>query len=168
MEIDVLIDAPAWADAGLAALAERACPAALVAAGLTPEDYAVSLLGCDDDRIARLNAQFRAAPKPTNVLSWPSEERAPGVTPRDPELGDIAIAYETCRREATDQGKDFSTHVIHLLIHATLHLLGHDHVEDAAARDMESLERDVMARLGLPDPYGDDILASAGPDPAQG
>lgn len=120
-------------------------------------------MGCDDTRIAALNADFRGKPKPTNVLSWPSEERGaemPGAVPLapdpdEPEIGDIAIAWDTCHREAAEQGKFFDTHVIHLLAHATLHLLGYDHETDQDAMRMESLEVEILAALGLPDPYAD-------------
>jgi probable rRNA maturation factor len=123
------------------------------------------LMGCDDSRIAALNADFRGKPQPTNVLSWPSEERgaaAPGDAPdlpeagtaEDPEeLGDLAIAYETCAREAAEQGKPMADHVTHLVIHGLLHCLGYDHVDDADAAVMEGLEVGILAKLGLSDPY---------------
>lgn len=150
-EIDVIVEDDRWTD--LERLAGIAVPAALTGAGVT-QACAVAIMGCDDGRIAGLNTEFRAKPKATNVLSWPSEERRPGTPPEDPELGDIAIAYDTCAREAADQGKPFEAHVIHLLAHATLHLLGYDHLEDAEAEQMERLEVQILEGLGFPDPYG--------------
>ncbi|WP_308915823.1 rRNA maturation RNase YbeY [Jannaschia sp. LMIT008] len=138
-------------------MAQRACDAALAHAGLDPDAYEVALLACDDDRIAALNAQFRGKEQPTNVLSWPSERRTPGVPPGDAELGDIAISFDTCAREAAMQGKPFEAHVTHLIVHAVLHLLGHDHEVDAEAEAMEQAERRILAKLGLPDPYEDGI-----------
>ena len=127
--------------------------------------FSISLMGCDDARIAVLNADFRGKPQPTNVLSWPSEERGaefvgeapeppePG-DPEDPEsLGDIAIAYETCAREAEEQGKPMPDHVTHLIVHGVLHLLGYDHIEDEDAAVMEALEVRILASLGVSDPY---------------
>lgn len=131
-------------------------------AGITRAE--VSLLGCDDARIATLNAEFRDKPTPTNVLSWPEDDLAavsdgdvPTVPRSDPDgtasLGDIAIAYDTCAREAVDQGKPFADHVTHLLVHGTLHLLGYDHMRPADAALMEGLEVKILGNLGVPDPY---------------
>ncbi|MBF9035418.1 rRNA maturation RNase YbeY [Rhodobacterales bacterium HKCCE2091] len=155
-EIDILVEDPAWQ--GLEPLAATACTAALSGAGLDPGDYAISILACDDDRIAALNADFRGKPAPTNVLSWPAEaiDLPEGGTPEPPapgEIGDIAIARGVCEREAAEQGKPLEAHITHLLVHATLHLLGYDHETDADAAVMEGLETAILARLGLPDPY---------------
>ncbi len=156
MLIDVVIEAPDWEAVDLAGLAERAVGGTLRHLSLEGE---VSLLGCDDARIATLNADFRGKLQATNVLSWPAEELAPGVPGGDParptetELGDIAIAYETCVREAAEQGKPLSDHVTHLLVHGTLHLLGYDHMTEPDAAKMEALEVEILATLGVPDPY---------------
>ena len=155
--VDLVVEDDRWPAAGLDALAERACGAALDHLGITGAE--ISLLACDDARIAALNAGFRGKPGPTNVLSWPSEERgaaAPGadpVPPTDLELGDIAIAYETCAREAEAAGRAFADHVSHLLVHGTLHLLGYDHIDDKDARIMEGLEVEILGKLGIADPY---------------
>ena len=158
MNVDLVIEDDRWTAAGLAALAERACGAALEHLGIVGAH--LSLLACDDARIAELNADFRGKPTPTNVLSWPSEERgatAPGgdpLPPRDLELGDIAIAWETCAREAEAAGTPFADHVRHLLVHGTLHLLGYDHIDDKDAGLMEALEVEILGKLGIADPYG--------------
>lgn len=163
--VETVIEDPRWAAFGLEALAERAGRAALEALGLPAEGFSISLMGCDDSRIAVLNADFRGKPSPTNVLSWPSAERgaefvgeAPSLPdpgdPDDPEpLGDIAIALETCTREAEAQAKAMADHVTHLIVHAVLHLLGYDHVEDEDAALMEGLEVRILASLGVSDPY---------------
>lgn len=162
MQIDILYEDDRWEAAGLARLAERAAEATFLHLGLVPDAWEVSLLACDDARIAVLNADFRAKPTPTNVLSWPSEERAaedPGAVPDlpepglDPELGDIAIAYDTCAREAAAAGKPMADHVTHLVVHALLHLLGYDHLRDQDATLMEATEVAILGKLGLPDPY---------------
>jgi probable rRNA maturation factor len=165
MEIDILIEAPGWDATDLEALAPRAFEAAFRELDLANEGFSVSLLACDDDRIAALNAEFRGKAQPTNVLSWPSEERragAPGEMPDLPvpdpagppeELGDIALSLGTCLREAEAAGRPFGHHLAHLLVHGLLHLLGFDHETDADAELMENLETRILARLGVPDPY---------------
>ncbi|MBL9058760.1 MAG: rRNA maturation RNase YbeY [Mangrovicoccus sp.] len=176
--VETLIDSPDWEDCDLPLLAEAAGRASLSSLGLDPAGFAISLLGCDDDRIAGLNAEFRGKPAPTNVLSWPSEERAPefvGDTPDLPEgdpadpleLGDIAIAWGVCAREAAAAGRRFDHHVSHLLVHGVLHLLGYDHVEDEDAALMERREVEILAVLGVPDPYADgNTEEGAGGDPS--
>ena len=159
MIVETIIEDERWAEAGLEPLAERACAAALDHLGIDGAE--ISLLACDDTRIAALNADFRGKPVPTNVLSWPSEERGaevPGgepLPPEDLELGDIAIAFETCAREAVAADKPFADHVTHLLVHGTLHLLGYDHIEDKDAGLMEALEVEILGKLGIADPYGE-------------
>ena len=159
-QLETLIEDARWTQAGLETLAQQACDAVLSALDLSPE-LEISLMGCDDTRICELNGTFRDKPTPTNVLSWPSEERATsedGGTPAapdltDPELGDIAIAYDTCAREADAQGKPFEHHVTHLIAHGVLHLLGYDHERAQDAALMEKLETQILAKLGVPDPY---------------
>lgn len=163
--VDLLIEDPRWETAGLPALADAAARAIFDVLHLPRDGYAISLLGADDARIAVLNADFRGKPVPTNVLSWPAEERAPatpGAMPKPPrpghadapeELGDIALAYETCQVEAEQQAKPFAHHVQHLVIHGILHLLGYDHIDDRDAARMEAAEVRALAALGIPDPY---------------
>jgi probable rRNA maturation factor len=169
--VDCLIEDHRWEQVDLEALAETACAAALEGIGLDPAAFEISLLGCSDARIADLNADFRGKPKPTNVLSWPSEERGaarPGDRPkaprRDPmgptELGDIAIAWETCMREAQAGGRTTADHVTHLLVHGTLHLLGYDHETDPDAALMEGLETEILGKMGVADPYATEATAA--------
>jgi len=165
MEIDILIEDASWDEGTLEALAARACAATFEDLRLDPQHLAVSILACDDARIAALNSEFRGKATPTNVLSWPAEERAaatPGEMPRLPdpdptgppeELGDIALALGVLTREATEAGKPFEHHLAHLLVHGLLHLLGFDHMTEADAALMEGLETRILARLGVPDPY---------------
>ena len=163
--VETVIEDARWQAFGLDQAAERAARAVLAGLGLPEAGFQISVLGCDDARIAVLNADFRGKPQPTNVLSWPSDERAAEVigaeperpepgTPDDPEsLGDIAIAWETCAREADEQGKPMADHVLHLMVHGVLHLLGYDHVEDEDATLMEAHEVRILAQLGVSDPY---------------
>jgi probable rRNA maturation factor len=165
MEIDLLIEFSDWDALDLEALAEAALEASLVELDIRSRCFSLSLMACDDARIAALNAEFRGKPRPTNVLSWPGAERAaavagamPDLPAPDPdgppeEVGDIAIAFETCAREAAESGKSLVHHVQHLLVHGVMHCLGFDHETDADAALMESLETRILARLGVPDPY---------------
>jgi probable rRNA maturation factor len=164
MEIDILIEADAWAALDLEGLAQAASATALDELGLEPQQFAVSILACDDARIAELNGTFRDKPRPTNVLSWPSEDRysRPGEMPLLPapnpvgppeELGDIALAFETIAREAQASDIALADHLTHLLVHGVLHLLGFDHINDSDADLMQGLETRILARLGVPDPY---------------
>jgi len=162
MPVEVIFEDTRWSEAGLEALADRAAGAVLGHLGLDPGAWEVSLLACDDSRIAALNADFRGKPAATNVLSWPARDLAPGTPgapPRapepgaDPGLGDIAIAWETCAREATASGRPPADHVTHLIVHAVLHLLGYDHIRDCDATLMETTEIAILGKLGVPDPY---------------
>lgn len=157
-----MIEDKRWQAAGLAMLAERAGVAVLDHLGLDHADWTIAVLGCDDARITALNAGFRNRAQPTNVLSWPSAERgarhpgdrpAPPVSGSDPELGDIAIAYDTCMREAEAAGRSLADHATHLIVHATLHLLGYDHLRDQDATLMETCEVEILGKLGIADPY---------------
>lgn len=170
-EIAVLVEAPAWtaAMAEAEALAERAALAALEARGQgdrstgggTTEAVELSILLTDDAAVRALNARYRGLDKPTNVLSFPAEAEAlPGEARL---LGDLALAFETCRREAEEQGKPLADHLVHLVVHGTLHLLGYDHEEEEEAEAMEACERQLLAGLGLPDPYRE-----RRPEPSEG
>lgn len=164
MLCDTVIEDARWQAAGLPDLAERAARAALGHLGMDPAAFGISLLGCDDARIAALNGDFRDRPQPTNVLSWPGAERGVAVAggrpdlpdPHGPdaELGDIAIAWETCAAEARAAGLAIHDHVTHLIVHATLHLLGYDHQREADAVLMERTEVRILETLGVSDPYG--------------
>ena len=161
MTVDCLIEDSRWSGLTLDTLADAAFAATLSRLGYDPAAHEASLLACDDARIAALNADFRGKPQPTNVLSWPSAERGaprPGdnplpLQPHDDEIGDIAIAWETCAREAQEAGKTLPDHVTHLLVHGVLHLLGYDHERDADATLMERLEVEILGKLGVADPY---------------
>jgi probable rRNA maturation factor len=146
--IEVEIEAPAWRDALPDAEARTiaAAEAVLAEAGAA-KDAQITVLLADDPEVAELNVRFRNKSGPTNVLSFPAPETA------HPFLGDIALAYGVCAREAAEQGKPLRDHLAHLVAHGALHLLGWDHRTDDEAEAMEALERKVLAALGIPDPY---------------
>lgn len=152
--VDLVIEEPRWQTAGLGSIAETAARAALTAAGLDPDRHEISLLGCDDARIATLNAAFRGEARATNVLSWPaSDGPTPGPSDEPVFLGDLALAYGTCAREAAAAGIALGDHAAHLVVHGVLHLLGYDHEMEAEADAMEAFETKILASMGLPNPY---------------
>ena len=163
--VECLIEDPRWDGTGLQHWAEDSARAALDAAGLSPDGFEISLLACDDARISELNGAFRGKAQPTNVLSWPAHSHAapkpggipplpdPGKDGRSTELGDIALAYETCAREADAASLSLEAHGRHLVVHGVLHLLGYDHETDPDALLMERLEVGILARMGIADPY---------------
>lgn len=161
MHFDCEVD-PSWpAGADWDMLAETAGQAAgQVAPELANPRLVVSILLSDDAEVHALNREWRGKDKPTNVLSFPMLERTallalPAEGP--PELlGDVALAVETCTREAAEKGIRLADHAAHLIVHGLLHLAGYDHEtspEDAAA--MEALEIKALALIGIADPYGD-------------
>lgn len=143
---EIVVQAKAWAKVpGVkAAIARAIAQAARDAAA--PAQAEVCVLLTDDAAVRALNRQWRGQDKPTNVLSFPS---APGAA----TLGDIVIAFETVAREAAEEHNSFDEHLMHLTVHGFLHLLGHDHQADAEAERMESLERTILGKLGIADPY---------------
>jgi probable rRNA maturation factor len=128
-----------------------ACPAL--------EEAEISIVLVDDATQRDLNHTWRDKNGSTNVLSFPATETEAGAVPV-PEfpgvplsLGDISLAFETIRAEAREQGKPLDRHLAHLVVHGVLHLLGYDHLTDAQAAVMETLEIRILARLGIEDPY---------------
>jgi probable rRNA maturation factor len=162
--LDVAVAAePPWPEGDWEDLADKAVRAALERTShgeLAALDAAVevSVRLTSDDEVQVLNRQYRQKDKPTNVLSFPmvQPDLLPSLANSDDGeilLGDIALAYETCACEAADRGVTLDAHAAHLIVHGTLHLLGHDHMNDAEAEAMEAIERGAMAALGLHDPY---------------
>ena len=149
--IDIAIETEAWdAFEDPAGLAESVIGQSISQSGVRISEGAeISIVLCDDAFIAELNRKWRQIDKPTNVLSFPSG----GPIASTPVLGDIVIAFETTAREAAEAGKPLRDHVAHLLAHGFLHLIGYDHIADADAEAMEAMERAVLARLGIADPY---------------
>ncbi|WP_425283974.1 rRNA maturation RNase YbeY [Devosia limi] len=112
----------------------------------------LSILLTNDEEQHELNKQWRGKDSSTNVLSFPQ------IEPFGPVmgiLGDITMARETLVREADDLGKSFADHFSHLVVHGFLHILGYDHIDEAEALQMESLETRILASLGIDDPYAD-------------
>jgi probable rRNA maturation factor len=161
MECDVSIEAPWPAETDWQALAERAAEAAAqVAPELANARLSADLLFTSDAEIHALNREWRQRDRPTNVLSFPMLVRAEllQLEPEGPPvlLGDIALAYETCAREAAERGLPLDHHAAHLIVHGLMHLVGHDHeISVGEAEAMEALETMALAICGIADPYGD-------------
>ncbi|MCJ2187790.1 rRNA maturation RNase YbeY [Novosphingobium beihaiensis] len=161
MTLEIDIEAPWPAGTDWADLAEGALEALQQAAPeLGNPRLIASVLFTSDAEVHVLNREWRAKDKPTNVLSFPMLERADllDLAPDGPPemLGDIALAHETCTREAAEKGVCVEHHAAHLIVHGLLHLAGHDHeISDADAEAMEALETKALAILGIADPYGD-------------
>lgn len=133
---------------------KKAISAAAKAASTQPAELAIVL--SNDSGIQALNRDWRGKDQPTNVLSFPAAPAgARGSKARlpSPYVGDIVIAYQTTAREAVAEGKPFDHHLAHLAVHGFLHLLGYDHENDRDAETMENLERRILRRLAVPDPY---------------
>ncbi len=151
--LDILIDDQGWNAAvpDAEARAGTAAGAALAGAGFGAAG-AISLLLADDETIAALNRDHRGKDGPTNVLSFPAEDM-PAIPDQPQPLGDIAMALGVVQREAMAAGIPITAHFTHLIVHASLHLIGYDHQMEADAERMESLEIAVLEGLGVPNPY---------------
>ena len=151
--LGMVIDSRCWSVttvAGLRAKLGAATDVACESCGWPALEVGVLL--CDDARMVELNGQFRGKQTPTNILSFPSgEEAGPDIEYVTP--GELAIAFETVRDEALRDGKAFGDHFVHLWIHGLLHLMGYDHETDADADIMEGTETQLLALLGIADPY---------------
>lgn len=141
--IEVEVEDPAWD----AALSDAADIARIAGEAALDRVGTVAVLLTDDEAVRELNARFRGKDTPTNVLSFPA--------PQNPEghVGDVALAYGVCAREAAEQGKTLAAHLQHLVAHGVLHLVGFDHETDDEAQVMETREREILAGLGVADPY---------------
>ncbi|MDQ6869603.1 MAG: rRNA maturation RNase YbeY [Pseudomonadota bacterium] len=157
--IEVAIEAEDWASLEAPSqLAEAAIHAAIGETGVSLAANAeISVLFCADGFIRDLNRKWRGIDQPSNVLSFPAQ----GDTAFAPLLGDIVIAFETASREASEGGRPLRDHVAHLLVHGFLHLIGHDHIGAAEAETMEALERAILGRLGIADPFRESLIEEA-------
>ena len=161
MSVDLIMEDARWKTLNLIQIANAAFKETLSQLNLKSENFICCILACNNKKIEDLNAQFRGKKNSTNVLSFPSKVEvyetingSQSETNADPlELGDIAIAYEVCKTEAIVSKIEFEEHVCHLIIHSVLHLLGFDHDEEKNAVEMEKIEVQVLAKLGISNPY---------------
>jgi len=120
---------------------------------LFQQDSEVTIRLVDEQESQQLNNMYRGKEKPTNVLSFPFEA-PPGIELN--LLGDLIICKQVVEKEALEQNKTVSAHWAHMVVHGALHLLGYDHIEDKDAEEMESLETEIMQKMGFNDPYIDE------------
>jgi probable rRNA maturation factor len=146
--VDVIIASPRWKKHPAAARLVRRAVRTAAPAPARASELAVMLT--DDKSVRAQNRQWRGKNAATNVLSFPA---APGRRSAARLLGDIVIAYETTAAESRAEGKPFDHHLVHLVVHGFLHLLGYDHESDREAEEMERRERKILARLDVPNPY---------------
>jgi probable rRNA maturation factor len=147
--IDIAVESPRWTGLRTAQAAIcSAIEAAIADAG--PDEAEIGVVLADDEHIRGLNRHWLGKDAPTNVLSFPAPDRCHDG-PRF--LGDIVFALETIEREAEAEGKSLDAHLSHLAVHGVLHLLGFDHETDDDAESMENREREILAGLGISDPY---------------
>ncbi|TGX54922.1 rRNA maturation RNase YbeY [Sphingomonas gei] len=163
LDVAALREEP-WPEHDWEALATRAADAAIAQSPYGewrdwPSVIEIAVRLTSDDEVRTLNRQYRQKDKPTNVLSFPMVQpdllEAVAQNSDDGEviLGDIVLAHGICAAEAAERGVSVEDHAAHLIVHGVLHLLGYDHIEDAAAEGMEDMERAALASLGLHDPY---------------
>jgi probable rRNA maturation factor len=151
VQIEVIVRSARWRKRPSAKTIVKNAVLAAAEAVSTPRTELAIVLS-DDSAIQDLNRDWRGKNAPTNVLSFPAA--MPGkVRSASPYIGDIVIAYQTTAREAVAEGKPFNHHLAHLAIHGFLHLLGYGHENDRDAQKMERLERKILKRLAVPDPY---------------
>ncbi len=160
--IELTIEAGDWGEeAAVRADIERAIAAATEVGRFDLPPYAeLSVVLTDDAHIRELNRTWRGKDKATNVLSFPAGEQHEAEISddyADPPLliGDIVVARETLVREAEEEAKSVANHFTHLLVHGFVHLMGYDHEDDAEAEEMEALEAEILAHLGIANPYAD-------------
>ena len=162
MPIEVVLEDGRWETLNVVVLASQGFNAVMQYFELDPQIYEVEILACDDNRIAELNFDFRGIEKSTNVLSWPSVDRSPGSEGQFPTkimrdsdgfMGDIAMSYDTCLREGNVSERKVEHHISHLFVHAMLHLMGFDHENDKDAALMETIEVEILGKMGIDSPY---------------
>ena len=155
---EILVTADCWhRESGAENAIHRAIETAAAMVDADTADAELAIMLTDDAGIRTLNNTWRGIDKATNVLSFPAlQPEGPNDDDMLRMLGDIAIAYETTRLEADAEHKPFDHHLSHLAVHGFLHLVGYDHETDDEAEVMEGLEREILAQLGIPDPYAHD------------
>tara|TARA_S200000501_G_scaffold344014_1_gene355420 strand:+ start:285 stop:806 length:522 start_codon:yes stop_codon:yes gene_type:complete len=166
MELHVLIEERRWLEINLRKILSGVIKSVLSFLNNCESNYEISLLASNDKNISELNKKYRNVRSATNILSWPEyslKNLLPGKMPKTLpvpgngnstiSLGNLAIAYETCKKEAKINGISLESHMSHILLHGFLHLVGFDHHNDLDAELMEGIEVSLLSSLGIPNPY---------------
>lgn len=156
--VDLVLREPRWESVVDEKHLVKAVQAAYASCTPLQVEAEVSLLLCDDSQIRELNSNWRGKDSATNVLSFPLDQPFHGEGAK--HLGDIVLAFETVEREAGEKKIPVGQHTAHLVVHGLLHLLGHDHENARDAEEMERLEVEILATLGVPDPYSENKMES--------
>lgn len=177
VDIALTIDDDRWAAVLGASPSELVFPAVTAALAMgaartggadASRDICLGLTFTDDAAVRTLNRDYRGRDSATNVLSFAFQdgEALPQPDGAPIELGDLVLAYETILHESHLQARPIHHHLLHLIVHGVLHLLGYDHMTDDEAAEMESLEIEILKRFSIPDPYRSDSETATDPDPA--
>ena len=154
MILEIEVDKTAWQELpDPEAVLRQAAQATEAALGKDLSQMVLTVSLATDDVVAGLNQHWRDKMGPTNVLSFPAARDMP-LPPGEPRpLGDIMLAAGVVKREAAEQGKSLEHHLVHLAVHGILHIMDYDHINEAEATEMESLEIDILNVLGIANPY---------------
>ncbi|MDR2107006.1 MAG: rRNA maturation RNase YbeY [Holosporaceae bacterium] len=163
MNLEISVEGDFWQEKEAESVASECARAVFAEVGFKEDNIEVCFLFTTDDEIRVLNKTYRGADKPTNVLSFPADFLAESDNEEEDEgfpriLGSIAVAFETVKRESEEQKKSFIDHLRHLVVHGMLHLLRYDHAKDEEAELMEALEVKILERLGVGNPYLQEVL----------
>lgn len=156
LEIDISITQSRWEKLpfNVESCIQEVCKRVLQKIIQDPKPFVLSILLTDDQEIQELNKNYRGKEGPTNILSFGVEHFPMKGEISLLPLGDLALSYERIEEEARAQGKTFQNHFIHLIIHGMLHLLGFDHGQEAEAKEMETIEVELLrSHFGIPNPY---------------
>ena len=162
MNVDLVFEDGRWKKTLLGEVSRTVFKETLNFFGQNASDFSIDILACNDGRISELNKEFRGNNSATNVLSWPSKnfqsKFVKGNTDsilnkEDGFLGDIAISYDTCVKEAKERAIDFVDHISHLMIHSILHLMGYDHILEVEEEKMKKIEIEILGKMGIDSPY---------------
>ena len=156
--LEIEVDDTAWKELpDPETLLRRAAQATETALGKDLSETVLTISLATDDEVAQLNQHWRNKTGPTNVLSFPAAKNMP-LPPGEPRpLGDIMLAAGVVRREATQQNKSLEHHLVHLAVHGILHIMDYDHINEARATEMESLEVEILNALGIANPYASNV-----------
>ena len=155
MQTDIVIDDSRWNCINLNSMAKEIMKKTFDLKNVDGKNHYVSILACSNSKIKYLNKKFRNKNFATNVLSWSTKETKNFYKHSEKNifLGNIAISFDQCAKEALDYNKTFYNYIMHMLTHSLLHLFGFDHNNEKNTVEMESLEIRILKELNISNPY---------------